>query len=104
MDYRETLLTVAHAYCVATDLSLARVSTLVRNDGKFFKRMAESGAGCTMATYEAAMRWFVQHWPTDKEWPMGIDRPSTPPPDPDLDRSPPVAGVDTAGTDKRDAA
>lgn len=95
MDYRETLLTVARAYSAAAGLSMARVSTLVRNDGKFFKRMEESGAGCTMATYEAAMRWFAQHWPGTADWPAGADRPDTPPPDPDLDRSPPVAGVDT---------
>ena len=75
MDYRANLLTVAKAYGHATNRSLARVSTLVRNDGKFFDRI-EKGAGCTMATYGLCMRWFSKNWPAGAEWPEGVDRPT----------------------------
>lgn len=75
MDYRTHLLTLARAYGDATHRSLARVSTLVRNDGKFFRRLNE-GAGCTMDTYAKCLRWFADHWPHDRSWPDGVPRPA----------------------------
>jgi hypothetical protein len=73
MDHKADLLTIAHAFGRATNRSLARVSTMVRNDGKFFDRL-ERGAGCTMATFEACMQWFADNWPDDVTWPEGIVR------------------------------
>jgi len=73
MDYRADLLSVARAFGQATNRSLPRVSTMVRNDGKFFDRL-ERGAGCTMATYEACMRWFTSNWPEGVDWPDGVAR------------------------------
>jgi hypothetical protein len=82
MDHKADLLTIAHAFGTATNRSLARVSTMVRNDGKFFDRL-ERGAGCTMATYEACMQWFADNWPEDAEWPTGVTRrPAKPKPQP----------------------
>lgn len=74
MDYKADLLTVARAFGNATNRSLSRVSTMVRNDGKFFDRL-DRGAGCTMATYEICMQWFANHWPDGVEWPSGVARP-----------------------------
>ena len=75
MDYRSHILTLANAYCIATNRSLARVSTIVRNDGKFFRRLGE-GAGCTMDTYAKCLRWFSEHWPEGLPWPDGVPRPA----------------------------
>ena len=75
MDYRDHILTLANAYCEATGRSLARVSTIVRNDGKFFRRLGE-GAGCTMDTYAKCLRWFSEHWPEGLPWPDGVPRPA----------------------------
>jgi hypothetical protein len=74
MDYRTRLLTVARAYCKATGLSMARVATLIHNQGAFFKRL-EEGAGCTVDTYEKCLQWFSDRWPDTTAWPAGIMRP-----------------------------
>lgn len=74
MDYKTDLLAVARAFGNATSRSLARVSTMVRNDGKFFDRL-ERGAGCTMATYQICMQWFADNWPDAAAWPDGVARP-----------------------------
>lgn len=74
MDYRQQLLKLADDYSAGTGRSLARVATLVRNDGKFFKRL-KLGAGCTMDTYERSLKWFSEHWPEGADWPVGIERP-----------------------------
>lgn len=78
MDYRSHLLAVADAYCAATGLSLARVSTLVHNDGKRLRRMRE-GAGCKMDTFVKAMQWFSDRWPAGTKWPTGVARPTRKP-------------------------
>ena len=74
MNYRAHILTLARLYCEATGRSLSRVSTVVRNDGKFFRRLDE-GAGCTMDTYGKCLRWFSEHWPEGTSWPDGVPRP-----------------------------
>lgn len=74
MDYRSRLTTLADRYARATNRSLARVSTLVRNDGKFFDRLKD-GRGCTVDTYESSLQWFSDHWPAGEPWPKGIMRP-----------------------------
>lgn len=53
---------------------MARVATLVHNQGAFFKRL-EAGASCTVETYEKVMAWFSAHWPKDRAWPREIERP-----------------------------
>jgi len=74
MDSRLTLLTVARLYCDATGRSLARVATLIHNQGALFKKL-EAGDTCTIETYDKAMRWFSDHWPATAPWPDGIARP-----------------------------
>lgn len=75
MDYRSRLLLLAHTYCAAANLSMARVATLVHNQGAFFKRL-EEGAGCTVDTYEKCLQWFSDHWPAETPWPEGVMRPA----------------------------
>ncbi|TWA71876.1 hypothetical protein FBZ84_101142 [Azospirillum baldaniorum] len=74
MDYRTQLLTLAEAYARSTGLSEARIATLVRNQGVFFKRI-RAGGGCSVDTYLDVKDWFAGHWPTDLPWPEGVDRP-----------------------------
>jgi len=82
MEYRSRLLLVAQTFAEVQHLSLARVSTKVRNDGKFFDRI-EKGAGCTVDTYELVMQWFSDRWPGGVAWPEGVDRPVPKPSDPE---------------------
>ena len=87
MDYRSRLLLVARTFATAERLSLARVSTKVRNDGKFFDRI-EKGAGCTVDTFELVMRWFSDRWPEGVPWPEEVARPQSRPQNPE---TPPCA-------------
>ena len=75
MDLKATLLAVANSYCAATDMSKARLATLIANDGKFFDRI-EAGGGFTVRTFETGMRWLSAHWPAEHAWPAGIQRPT----------------------------
>lgn len=74
MDLRLTLLTVARTYSEASGRSLARVATLIHNQGALFKKL-EAGGSCTIATFDKAMRWFSANWPANTSWPDGIARP-----------------------------
>lgn len=74
----DQLLIVAAAYCEATKLSLARVSTLVFNHGSKLALLRD-GADVSTATHERAMLWFSTHWPERTRWPKGVVRPSPEP-------------------------
>jgi hypothetical protein len=75
MDSRSALLAVAHAYSAATGRSLARVGTVIHDQGAFFKKL-EAGHNCTMDTFDKAMRWFSDNWPSNACWPDDIRRPA----------------------------
>lgn len=75
MDSRSALLAVARAYSEATGRSLARVGTVIHNQGAFFKKLEEGGGTCTMETFDKAMRWFSENWPANAQWPESVRRP-----------------------------
>jgi hypothetical protein len=56
-------------------LSLARVSTLVFNEGKKLEAIASRGADLATGRFENAMRWFSAHWPEGCDWPSDVPRP-----------------------------
>lgn len=68
MDYRIRLLLLAETYAAATNRSVPRIATLIRNDGKFFAGLKQ-GRGCTVDTYEDCLQWFSNNWPPDLRWP-----------------------------------
>lgn len=74
MDYREEMLTLARLYSERTKRSLARIGTLVHNQGAFFNKL-EDGKTVTVETYQKVLRWFSKNWPADLEWPAEIARP-----------------------------
>lgn len=71
---RTKLLAVSDAYCLARDISRARVSTIVFNGGMALDRIA-SGKDLTTGNFERAMRWFHENWPEGAEWPVEVERP-----------------------------
>jgi hypothetical protein len=75
MQMTDQLTHVARAFCEARGLSLARVSTLVFNDGKKLDAVAFKGADLATGKFEYAMGWFSNNWPEGAVWPAGIDRP-----------------------------
>lgn len=89
MDSRSDLLTVAQAYSDATGRSLARIATLIHDQGAFFKKL-HAGGSCTMETFDKAMLWFSERWPAETAWPDEIPRPPKAAADPKP--APPRAG------------
>jgi hypothetical protein len=75
MTLKEQLLKVAATYARARELSLARVSTLVFNEGKKIKRI-EAGGDIGTERFESAMQWFAENWPDKAPWPAGVVRPN----------------------------
>lgn len=68
------LLTLSSAYCSATGLSEARVSTLIFDHGARLKRLRE-GSDIRTRSVARAVEWFDQHWPSDLAWPSCVERP-----------------------------
>ena len=62
MTLKEQLIENAEDYCAKRQFSLARLATIVINDGKFFKRV-KTGGGCTIQTYEKFQSYFAENPP-----------------------------------------
>ena len=75
MTLIEQISTVAEAYCRARGLSVARVSTLVFNDGSKLGDLLGRRSDLTTRRYEKALLWFSVNWPAGAEWPDGVARP-----------------------------
>ncbi len=75
MSLLTNLIFVSHTYCQETNLSRARVSTLVLKSGKRLDDLAQGRSDIATRTYERAMQWFSDHWPETTDWPEGVDRP-----------------------------
>lgn len=63
MTLRQRLLREAVSFADAKEISLARLATIVVNNGKFFRQL-EAGGDCTTAVYERFARVFAspQAW------------------------------------------
>lgn len=77
MDLRSQLLAVADAFGVARNVSRARVSTLVFNQGAALDRIARGG-DLNTGSFERAMAWFSANWPEGGAWPVAVSRPKAP--------------------------
>jgi hypothetical protein len=75
MTLKEQLLLVGDTYAKATQLSRARVSTIVLNRGSTLGLINEGRADVTTATFEKAMLWFSANWPESANWPHEVPRP-----------------------------
>lgn len=64
MSLIDHLQSIASAWSEQTGRSLARLSTIVLNDGKFFDRLA-AGKTCTVDSYERFVGWLADpaNWP-----------------------------------------
>lgn len=56
-------------------LALSTISTYAAKDGKFFTRLRDEDAGCTLKTADRLLKWFDSAWPNDLEWPREVPRP-----------------------------
>lgn len=82
MRLKQQLLDVSAAYCVATGLSEARVSTRVFRHGGRLKGL-RNGRGMLSDNVEDALQWFSDQWPEGAQWPCDVPRPAPAPSDGD---------------------
>lgn len=75
MTLIDQLIAVATFYADARGLSLARVSTLVFNDGSKIGDLVGGDVDLVTRRHERAMQWFSDHWPDGAEWPAQVKRP-----------------------------
>lgn len=73
------LVKLAGAFAAHRGLKLSTVSTYVAGDGKFFRKLEEGPASCTLARAQRIIRWFSDNWPEDLAWPADIPRPAQSP-------------------------
>jgi hypothetical protein len=74
----QAFLSVVDAYCAATGLAEATVSTRVLFDGKRIEKI-RAGNDIGVRRMEEAVHWFAQNWPPAAKWPRGIARPQASP-------------------------
>lgn len=77
-DAITALLSLADAWCAATGLSEATLSTRLLRDGKRLARI-RAGADIGVRTISSAIAWLDQNWPTGLDWPEGVPRPDLEP-------------------------
>jgi hypothetical protein len=75
MNMREQILLVADTYANAAGIGRMRVSKIVLNRGSKLDDIA-SGGDLVTGTFERAMEWFSDNWPTGASWPDNVVRPS----------------------------
>ncbi len=75
MTLIDQLVSVASVFAAARGLSLARVSTLVFNDGSKIGDLAQGDVDLVTRRHERAMQWFSDNWPEGAIWPDDIARP-----------------------------
>lgn len=71
----DSLLTLVGAYCQATQLAEATVSTRVLKDGKRIE-MIRAGRDIGVRRLEEAVTWFSENWPAGADWPTSVARPA----------------------------
>lgn len=71
-------LVLGSIYAEHIDRSLFTVAKRIGVHSRFFLRLAEN-LGCSVDTFNQAMGWFDENWPTDLAWPVDVPRPSQAP-------------------------
>jgi hypothetical protein len=74
MDYRNQIISLAETLAATRRISVARISTLCANDGKFIEKL-RSGSCCSVDRYLLVKQWFFDNWPADLDWPNGVHLP-----------------------------
>lgn len=98
----ENLLVLARAFASATNRSVSTVSRITTGSGMTFDRLA-NGKGITTRRAANACQWFSDHWPSDFDWPAGIQRPAPSQDSPAATPGPPPADPVAAVREANDA-
>jgi len=71
------LLELVEPFSAHIDRKEATISGWIVGHARLFRRMRDE-QGCSLDTFNTAMHWFHDNWPSDLEWPASVPRPSTP--------------------------
>ena len=74
MQSLEALLVVCERFAAAREISEARASTIIFNDGKRLKRI-RSGADMGVRAVTRTLEKLSAIWPEDADWPEVVRRP-----------------------------
>ena len=75
MNAIASLLSVIDAFGSARDISDARASTLIFNDGSKVKQLRE-GKDIGVRTLDRSLQWLSNNWPDGAVWPSDVPRPA----------------------------
>ncbi|MDB5582802.1 MAG: hypothetical protein JWR80_7978 [Bradyrhizobium sp.] len=73
MNMCQQIIAVSDAYAAAAGIGRKRTSTIVLKRGSKLDDIA-SGGDLNTQTFERAMKWFSDNWPSDAVWPDGVPR------------------------------
>jgi hypothetical protein len=65
-DMRQSLVDRAAHFSALTGTALSRIGREALKDSNFFREV-EEGRNFTIGSYEQAMRWFDENWPSQSE-------------------------------------
>ena len=75
MNALDTLFLLSGAYCRATGLAEATLSSRMLGDGKRLAAIREK-SDIGVRRLNRAIRWLSDNWPADAAWPEGVARPA----------------------------
>lgn len=75
-ELRTNLLSCAGTYAAAKGIGLPTLARLAAGDWRFFDRLNQNDKTFTARKYDEVIQWFSDNWPSDKDWPKEVVRPS----------------------------
>lgn len=77
MTFSRKLVRLTDAYCASRGVSAATVSGIIFKNSRTIPRV-KAGGDLATRSYERAVQWFSDNWPTDQAWPADVERRPTP--------------------------
>ncbi|SEG58945.1 hypothetical protein [Bosea lathyri] len=73
-ELKQHLLTLSDAFASSRGVGVTTVWRQAINDPTFYDRL-KSEKTITIRTYDRAVSWFSENWPSDQCWPDRVPRP-----------------------------
>lgn len=73
-ELKRHLLSLVEAYAGALSIGVTTVWRQAINDPAFQERLRSENT-ITLRTYDKAVAWFDENWPSERDWPAEIPRP-----------------------------
>lgn len=70
------LLRCAKIFAEAKEIKLSTLARLAAGDWRFFENLNVPKPTFTVRKYDEVIQYFSDNWPSDKDWPANIKRPT----------------------------